>query len=537
MKTTPRLRFLLPLYGASLLALNTAPGAQCELETERIEPTEAAPGAAFGFRVSISGDLAVVGAVDDDASGENSGSAWIYTRDPVRGWEQCAQLTASDGAAGDSFGWAVDIEGEHIAIGAPFADGRGAVYVFTRESDTWVETVKLVPSGTSPGALFGHALALDEKRLLVGAPHTSLGVPGAAHLFESEGSGVWRQVQRFAPSEPDFTFLFGYEVALEGDTALITGSTNAFSPLENAIYVYVREAHGMMDYLEAGPIIPPIQGGTYFASDIAFDGELLLATAPGEYNFPGMLASVYVFARDRRVGSKPFVQRKRLESSLAPHGLFFPEAVALSGEWLVAGDPYSGNDAGAVYVFGRNVGGPDAFGEVARLRASDVHAGGYFGFEVALDGDVLLAGSPEEFNAGIAPGAGYFLDLSHLGRSSWRNDAQESNPSVYSATAPILGSTFVGTVHLEPTRHVAAFLFASPAPAEVALPNGAVLLCDLTRGFSTTSVEPGPLARFEIPIPQDPLFCGMTLATQAALLDEEGGFALSNAQDLAFGIR
>jgi len=57
----------------------------------------------FGYSVSIDGDTVVVGAQTDDDEGDNSGSAYVFTRDTAgdlaSGWTQVAKLTTDDGAA------------------------------------------------------------------------------------------------------------------------------------------------------------------------------------------------------------------------------------------------------------------------------------------------------------------------------------------------------------------------------------------------------------------------------------------------------
>ena len=76
----------------------------------------------FGTSVSIDGDTVVIGALGDDDKGSNTGSAYVFTRDTAgdlsSGWTQVAKLTASDGAASDTFGGSVSIDGDTIVIGA-----------------------------------------------------------------------------------------------------------------------------------------------------------------------------------------------------------------------------------------------------------------------------------------------------------------------------------------------------------------------------------------------------------------------------------
>ena len=59
----------------------------------------------FGCSVSLSGDTAVVGALDDDI-GTDAGSAYVFVRSGTS-WSRAGKLTASDAAADDRFGYSV----------------------------------------------------------------------------------------------------------------------------------------------------------------------------------------------------------------------------------------------------------------------------------------------------------------------------------------------------------------------------------------------------------------------------------------------
>src|SRR6266540_3120610 len=66
------------------------------------------------------------------------------------------KLTASDGAAGDSFGWAVSLSGDTAVIGAVRDDTyRGSAYVFVRSGTTWSEQAKLTASDGAAEDFFG----------------------------------------------------------------------------------------------------------------------------------------------------------------------------------------------------------------------------------------------------------------------------------------------------------------------------------------------------------------------------------------------
>ena len=88
----------------------------------------------FGFSVSISGDLTIVGAELEDTGGSNAGAAYIFERDGSGTWNEVAKVQASDKEANDLFGFSVSISGDRAIVGAEREDtggtDAGAAYVF-----------------------------------------------------------------------------------------------------------------------------------------------------------------------------------------------------------------------------------------------------------------------------------------------------------------------------------------------------------------------------------------------------------------------
>jgi hypothetical protein len=126
----------------------------------------------------------------------------------------------------------------------------------------------------------------------------------------------------------------------------------------------------------------------------------------------------------------------------------FGEAMALEGDRLAVGVPDDDSplgDAGSVYLFERNKGGPEGWGQVAKLTASDADSSSYLGSAVALDGDTVVAGAPGAFKT-----AAYIFERQAHGQ--WTETAKLTRPS-YSDTdsfgdsVAIEGDTlFVGSV-------------------------------------------------------------------------------------------
>ena len=101
------------------------------VEVEKLTASDAAAEDFFGSSVSISGDIAIVGSPEDDIGDyDHSGTAYIF--ELVGGvWTEVERLTAIDHGIGDAFGMKVSISGDQAIIGAPL-DGldRGSAYIF-----------------------------------------------------------------------------------------------------------------------------------------------------------------------------------------------------------------------------------------------------------------------------------------------------------------------------------------------------------------------------------------------------------------------
>lgn len=87
----------------------------------------------------------------------------------------------------------------------------------------------------------------------------------------------------------------------------------------------------------------------------------------------------------------------KLVASDGAAGDTFGTSVSLSGDTLAVGAPSSdigtAQDQGAVYLFTRNQSGPNAWGEVKKLAASDGSTSDLFGSSVCLAGDTLAIGA------------------------------------------------------------------------------------------------------------------------------------------------
>jgi FG-GAP repeat len=159
-------------------------------EEDKIIAADGALRDGFGFSVSLSAGVAVVGARDDDDAGNSSGSAYVF-RDAAGVWSQEQKLVAGDAAAADKFGASVGVSGQTIVVGATDdGDGgprSGSGYVYRFDGLVWQETQKLVASDAAAGDRLGFSTSVDGDVAILSATQADLGAlanAGAAYAFD-----------------------------------------------------------------------------------------------------------------------------------------------------------------------------------------------------------------------------------------------------------------------------------------------------------------------------------------------------------------
>ena len=84
------------------------------------------------------------------------------------------------------FGHSADLANGVLVIGSIASLEPGCVYAFTRSGGLWVERQKLSASDSHPYDSFGESLCVDGETVAVGAPyhdHSGMTDPGAVYLL------------------------------------------------------------------------------------------------------------------------------------------------------------------------------------------------------------------------------------------------------------------------------------------------------------------------------------------------------------------
>ncbi len=378
------------------------------LPDAKLSASDATQGDYFGISVSISGDVAVVGASNDDDGGDGSGSAYVFRYDGS-GWRQEAKLTNPGGGVFEDFGWSVAISGDVIVIGVPgedYANGRrGAAYVFRGAGSAWVLEAKLTAPDAGAYTLFGESVSVSGALIVVGAPFDDAACPfdpncnsGAVYVFRHDSSG-WVLDAKFSAVDTAPHDNFGSSVSISGDvvlaSALFTG------PLSGSAYVFRRDTFGWTQ--EAELVASDAQPNDYFGNSVSVSGDVAAVGAHFHSDAGWASGSGYIF----RHGGSGWVEEAKLVASDAAPSAEFGTSVSISGDWAVFGASRNAPN-GSAYVF-RYDGA--TWVEHAKLEASDWGINRLFGESVAISGSVAMVGAGGDYDAGPYSGSAYVFRI------------------------------------------------------------------------------------------------------------------------------
>lgn len=311
---------------------------------------------------------------------------------------QQTQLTAGDGAASDNFGVSVSLDGDTALVGS-YADdvganvNQGSVYVFTRVGGVWTQQARLIAVDGAADDLFGFSVALSGDTALVGAYRHNVGAnadQGSAYVFKRVGT-AWTQQQQLTAADGAAGDFFGDSVALSGNTALVGADGHDIGANVNQGAAYVFGRTGGIWTAQQKLTAGDGADGDNFGVSVALRGDTALVGADADdVGANASQGSAYVFSR---VGGVWNESAQLISGDGAPFDLF-GVSVALSGNTALvgaAGDDLGANvDQGSAYVFTESGG---AWAEQAKLTAIDGAASDFFGISVALRGNKALVGA------------------------------------------------------------------------------------------------------------------------------------------------
>ena len=325
-----------------------------------LTPVTTAPGDRFGASVSLFGDFLLAGAPGTDNASSNQGNARVYQYLPTIGlWSLVATLVASDSDSGDEFGSAVAISGDIAICGAPLDDDNGAdsgsAYIYRRDPFTglWAEEQKLLPIDTVTGDRFGSSVAIEGDLALVGATGPGLGA-GALFVYrQNSGTGLWEFEQRITPNDVAIFDQFATSISLsagrilagswrDDDSGADSGSAYSFT-FDPLLATWVEESKF---------VAPEGAAGDRFGFSVSLSGERAVVGAIGDD--PEGAGSGAAFLFELVDGEWEFREELFDEPEGEPDD-GYGNAVAIDGLRIAVGsaghDGAAGPESGAVRFF------------------------------------------------------------------------------------------------------------------------------------------------------------------------------------------
>ncbi len=370
---------------------------------------DSAQGKKFGTYVAIAGDTIIAGAPADFSKGTDSGAALVFTKsDGV--WTEQAKLVGDDTGPGDLLGQAVGLSNDTAVVGAPgdtpAGTDSGSAYVFIRTGETWLMEAKLTATDAGPGDQFGRSAAISGDTIIIGAPtDTPMGADsGSAYVFIRAG-GTWIVEDKLTGSGQAFDSMFGWSVAVDGDTAVVGALGDLSNGVDSgAVYVFTRTDGVWTE--QAKLTASDAFAADNFGRSVALSGDLLAVGAPGNADKGANTGAAYVFARS----DGTWTQQAKLTASDAATTDNFGWSVSISRDSgdIVAvgafGDAAKGAEAGSVYVY---KGDGTSWTEQANLTATGAAVNHKLGTSVSISGNDLVAGAPGDFQKGTDTGAAH----------------------------------------------------------------------------------------------------------------------------------
>jgi len=381
------------------------------IETELLRP-EASVGDGFGISIAMDHQTTAIGAWLTDENGVDSGAAYVYERGE---FENPWNLTGSDTAEGDFFGMSVGIDADTAIVGARRNDGAGngagSAYIFDRHkggSNNWGETMRLVGSDTDDLDAFGDSVAISGDTAVVAATFKFVRSGtwiGTVYVFERNhgGRNNWGEVAKLVASDSAGGDDFGRSIAINGDTLIVGAS--GIDRSAGAAYVFERNFGGANNWGEVLKLTAAeTSSGDHFGNSVDISGDTIIVGAPLRQDVANSPAggAAYIFDRDP-ADTTIWRETVKLTGADTAPGDYFG-SVAIDGGTAIVG-AYGNDDfgerTGSAYVFQRNLGGEDRWGELTKLVPFNASSESTFGMSVGIKDSTAVVGAP-----GTASGSG-----------------------------------------------------------------------------------------------------------------------------------
>jgi hypothetical protein len=282
--------------------------------------------------------------------------------------------------------------------------------------DISVHQLAKLAVGGSLGEL-GYSVAASADTIVAATPYGSESCgfrcnKSASNLFVKPTSG-WTNMADTAD-----LFAVIWAVSISGDT-IVAGNPSANSSQGEA-YVFVKPAGGWGDMTPIATLTASDGApNQFFGSSVSISGNTVVVGMPQNFAFAQGPGKAYVFVKPAG-GWTNMTQTAKLTASDGIPGDDLGFSVAISGNTVVAGAPNNEGVRGAAYVFVEPASGWTDMTQTAKLTASDGDTPDSLGISITISDGTVVAGAPNESALSHDGGAYLFLRPS----SGWADETE-----------------------------------------------------------------------------------------------------------------
>jgi hypothetical protein len=403
----------------------------------------------------------------------------------AQSYNQVQKVTASDRAAGDTYGTSLAFDGNYAIVGAIHesenSDGEvttpnaGSAYILKINTDgTWSEVQKIVASDRTMDDNFGSDVALSGDYLVVGAPNDEdaegenpAEFGGSAYIFEKNTDGTWIEVQKIVASDRDIQDGFGFTVAISGNTVVVgspydEGDENNDNALTSAGSAYIFERDDNGNWSEIQKVVPTDREEfDTFGKAVSIENDNILIGAEAESDNDNEIynaGAAYFYKKDN---GGTWNEKQKITPNNRESFTFFGFEISINENFAIFSTPGQSTDqngenpmisSGGAFIF--EMDNNEIWNEVQNIVASDRGEFDAFGKSVSINGDNVVVGAhfngedENDENTMNNSGAVYFFERDNNGNWNELNKAvaTDRDPSAqFGYSAAIHGeSAFIG---------------------------------------------------------------------------------------------
>lgn len=345
---------------------------------------------------------------------------------------QVDRLLSSNPQNDSEFGYSVAVDGYHAVAGARSqgAGDEGAAYVIRRNtSNNWESVTNLTPNGGVIAAEnFGHSVDIKNDFIVVGSPGHN-GNRGRVSVFhrDDETGDTWTLVSTLIPADVASNDYFGISVSISV-THLVVGANRDDDIASDCgtAFIYARDT-GANTWSLITKLVPSDgSAGDYFGISVGVDNDYAVVGSYRDDDNGFNSGSAYIYYKDQG-GKDNWGQFQKIVQVDAEQQDLFGYSVDISSNYIIVGAFQKNSDnylqEGAAYIFRKN--SQDIWSQIKKIQPSDDdsgHSAAHFGKSVSIRGDYAVVGY--EGNRGERGAADIFFKQQDW---AWKNKLTDSS--------------------------------------------------------------------------------------------------------------